>query len=66
MCATDLKGVIYLCPEQTTSNCDVLHYGQKSLLTHGWSLALQTSASSKSTTGTPVEPGYDGQEQKRY
>lgn len=35
MSATDLKGVVYLCSQLTTANCNVLGYDQKSLLTDG-------------------------------
>lgn len=40
MSAADLKEVIYLCPQVTTANCDVVVYDKKSLLSDGRSLAL--------------------------
>ena len=61
MSANDLKGVIYLCPQVTTANCNVVVYDKKSLLSSGWSLALQRSASARNTIGSTSEPAWGGQ-----
>lgn len=67
MSATDLKGVIYLCSQVATANCDVVGCDKKSLLNDGWSSApCRRSASTKNTIGSTSEPGLGGQGQKQY
>lgn len=60
MPATDLKGVIYLCPQVITANYDVVVCDKESLLSDGWSLAPWRSASTKNAIGSTSEPGWGG------